>query len=103
MRYFTSTDEWCEMSARKNTMSSKVSKITVAQRTAIRDSLQLYFDSDGCTTGYLRFCPLSTQIFPHGLSIGVRTSADDIERSKDKVTDFLVEAFECLLSSTGIP
>jgi hypothetical protein len=76
-------------------------KITDAQKASIRDSLQIYFDlGSQSSLAYLRFCPLSTKVFPHGLSIGVRVPAGDIEFAKDKVTDFLVEAFECLLSST---
>jgi hypothetical protein len=55
------------------------------------------FDSDG-KTRYLRFCPVSTAVFPHGLSVGVKSSQENVETAKDKMTDFLVEAFECLLS-----
>jgi hypothetical protein len=77
-------------------------KITDARKAAIRDSLQTYFDSSGPGGfAYLRFCPLATKAFPHGLSIGVKVPTGDIEFAKDKVTDFLVDALECLLSNTN--
>lgn len=69
-------------------------------RERLRESLVLYFDSSS-PTGYLRFCPLSTPVFPHGLSIGVKVPAklqEDVDDVKDKVADFLVEGLECLLN-----
>ena len=63
----------------------------------IKNSLWIYHDyAKGVDTKYLRFVPLETPQFRHGISFGVTIGADD-DAAKDAVADYLVDSFLCLV------
>lgn len=70
----------------------------------IVDSLMVYHDPDparrivdGEQVGYLRFCPIETPMFRHGISISVIVQSGKEDEVKALVADYIAESLCSLL------
>ena len=72
-------------------------------RQRIIDSLVVYHDRDrearvGYQVGYLRFIPVETETFRHGISIYIEIKKGDEDYTRGIVADYLLEAFESIIT-----
>ncbi|AFY74746.1 hypothetical protein Syn7502_02808 [Synechococcus sp. PCC 7502] len=58
----------------------------------VRKYCEVYMDCDGDKPYYIRFCPLETDFFRHGVSLGTRfENREDAEEFAIKVDEYINE------------